>query len=547
MTALPRVARTSAFVALVLATVWLVWPTGLGGETTYVTTHGVSMQPRFHTGDLAVLSPADAYSVGDVVAYRSPSLKTIVMHRIVSVDGEGFVTKGDNNTWLDQDRPTQRDILGRLFVRVPHGGRVLDALRSPGVLLPLVGGLLALFGTVHDPRGRRTLRWMRRRVPVFTMSTRGRARQAALGAGVAVLVSAVGCGVLLAMPSTQTDTQTLHVVQKSQYAYFGKAAAGTTYPRGAITTGDTVWNRLVDHLTATLTTSVSGAGLSAVTGSVHLDVVVAAADGWSSVVTSGAPAVYANGTVIAAVAIDADAAAQRLNRHYEETGSPRGSATLSIRPVTRTTGTVHGHGFTAGPPRDLTFTLDTMSLRPTSTDGATLAPTTVTSVTVDVVSPRRVSVLAASVPIGAARRLMGALLLLSLVVAGLGAWIGRIGRADVSGRFLARHADRILPVASFTPGATVIDVSDAESLHRVAERFDTLVLHHAGEHEDVFAVRDVDATYRFVMPATAGRRPDLPPVPAPAAGPAPVPADATLPLERVAAAGPVYGSGWRVA
>src|SRR5438067_683220 len=102
MNSVPRVASTSAVVALVLATVWLFWPSGLGGGTTYVATHGISMEPRFHTGDLAVLSPADGYSVGDVVAYHSDSLHTIVMHRIVSGDGNGFTTKGDNNSWLDQ-------------------------------------------------------------------------------------------------------------------------------------------------------------------------------------------------------------------------------------------------------------------------------------------------------------------------------------------------------------------------------------------------------------------------------------------------------------
>ena len=81
-----------------------------------------------------------------------------------------------------------------------------------------------------------------------------------------------------------------------------------------------------------------------------------------------------------------------------------------------------------------------------------------------------------------------------------GAWIGRTGRGDVADQFLVRHADRILPVAAFTPGPTVIDVSDAESLHRVAERFDTVVLHHAAEDEDVFVVRDAaTATYRFVV------------------------------------------------
>src|SRR3954470_24599850 len=115
MNSVSRVASTSAVVALVLATVWLFWPTGLGGTTTYVSTHGTSMEPRFHTGDLAVLSPADGYSVGDVVAYRSETLHTIVMHRIVSVEADGFVTQGDNNDWLDRDHPTDDEILGRLF------------------------------------------------------------------------------------------------------------------------------------------------------------------------------------------------------------------------------------------------------------------------------------------------------------------------------------------------------------------------------------------------------------------------------------------------
>jgi hypothetical protein len=103
-----------------------------------------------------------------------------------------------------------------------------------------------------------------------------------------------------------------------------------------------------------------------------------------------------------------------------------------------------------------------------------------------------------------------------------------------SWQFLVRHADRILPVAAFTPGRTVIDVADAESLRRVAERFDTLVLHHAGPDEDVFAVRDVDATYRFVVPGAPGRRRGMPPVPAPV--PASAPEDLTAPLPRV---GPV--------
>ena len=99
-----RAASISAVAALVLAAVWFLWPSGLGGGTTYVSTHGISMEPKFHTGDLAVLRAANSYAVGDVVAYRSPSLGITMLHRIVEDHDGTFVTRGDNNGWNDPDR-----------------------------------------------------------------------------------------------------------------------------------------------------------------------------------------------------------------------------------------------------------------------------------------------------------------------------------------------------------------------------------------------------------------------------------------------------------
>jgi hypothetical protein len=232
------------------------------------------------------------------------------------------------------------------------------------------------------------------------------------------------------------------------------------------------------------------------------------------------------------VPIDAAAAADLLRRHYEETGTAGASATLTVTPVADLSGTAEGRSFTAGSPPGLGFTLDGMSLRPAGADGQSLAPIQQTAVQVDEVSPRVLTVLDVSVPIDVARRIAGALLLVALATLGAAAWIARTGTGDVADQFLVRHADRILPVAAFPPGQTVIDVSDVESLHRVAERFDTVVLHHAGPDEDVFAVRDLDATYRFVVPGSAERRRGKPPVPATA--PAAPPADATSPLPLIA-------------
>jgi signal peptidase I len=523
-----RAASISAVAALVLAAVWLFWPMALGGGTTYVTTHGISMEPGFHTGDLAVLRSSDRYSVGDVVAYHSETIDTIVMHRIVAVADDGLVTQGDNNDWLDEDRPSQGDILGTLFLRVPQGGKALDALRSPAVLPIVAMAALVLFGATRRPRGRHRTRRAPSRAVTFSMPTRARARQVAMAAAVVAVLSAAGGAALLVMPSTQTESRALQVTQQGRFSYTGTAEPGTTYPTGVVSTGETVWTTLASRLTVSYVNAVSGPELTDVTGSVRLDVSVAAADGWSAVLNSGPTATLQDGTATVSVGVDPGAAVGLLSRHYAEIGVPSGTATLTVTPVVEITGSVRGQSVSLGSPAGLPFTLDAVSLRPSTSAEQALAPSTQAAVPVDELTDRRFAVLGVEIPIAVARIAALAVLVAALGTLGAGAWIGRSGRGDVADQFLVRHADRIVPVASFTPGPTVIDVSDAESLRRVAERFDTLVLHHAGPDEDVFAVRDVDATYRFVVPGVPGRQRGLPPVPAPA--PAPVAADVTTPL-----------------
>src|SRR5829696_4167679 len=199
MTAASRAASISAVAALLLAAVWFFWPVGLGGGATFVSTHGISMEPRFSTGDLAVLRAADSYAVGDVVAFPSRSLDTIVMHRIVSGDADGFVTQGDNNDWLDEDRPTEDDILGRLFVRIPGAGKEVSAASAPGALPFAAAAGIAVLGLAHRPRPRRGSRAARRRPALslparagFPMPVRARARQISLIAGAVVLLAGSG-------------------------------------------------------------------------------------------------------------------------------------------------------------------------------------------------------------------------------------------------------------------------------------------------------------------------------------------------------------------
>lgn len=130
-------------VFLALAGLFVVFrPTMLGGFTTYAFISGVSMEPTYHTGDLAIVIPQTAYAIGDVVSYH-PSADPAgqIIHRIVAGDAAtGYTTQGDNRTTADPDIHTPADLVGKAVVVVPGLGWVLNALRNPLVL----GGLAAI-------------------------------------------------------------------------------------------------------------------------------------------------------------------------------------------------------------------------------------------------------------------------------------------------------------------------------------------------------------------------------------------------------------------
>ena len=141
----------SILAVVALAGAWMFFaPTQLGGGTSYAIIVGNSMEPKIHRGDLAVVRKQSAYRVGDVVLYDSRELGTKVLHRIVRVDGGRFVLKGDNNSFIDAEHPTEEQIVGSLWVTAPAVGRAAEWLREPLHSALLVGlvTLIALGGGV---------------------------------------------------------------------------------------------------------------------------------------------------------------------------------------------------------------------------------------------------------------------------------------------------------------------------------------------------------------------------------------------------------------
>ena len=299
------VRRTLVTVALLLfaAGGWWLWPATLGGRTTYLVTQGVSMEPRFHSGDLAIVRPASGYAVGDAVAYRSEALHTVVLHRIVAVEGGRFRLRGDNNSWLDPDAVPPSDVLGRLAGRVPRGGDLLLQARQPSAWLSAVRGGARRRAA---PAGRR--RRARRARPA-TRSARspggsGPGRRQRRGGGEAVAASCPRRRGAAAVPaatvtasagvaflsggcsrgSSRRPTPRARPVaftQRAALTYRASVPAGPAYPAGEVVTGDPVYLALVPALDVAASYHVTTPAATALGGTRSVDAVLSTADGWS--------------------------------------------------------------------------------------------------------------------------------------------------------------------------------------------------------------------------------------------------------------------------
>ena len=289
------------------------------------------------------------------------------------------------------------------------------------------------------------------------MPTRARARQVALGAAAVVLVAAVG--VRRAARAAGHPDRHPHPAgdPAGPVLLHRRGRARHHLPlRASIATGDTVWTRLArrpdrllhQHRHRRRTWPTSPAPCGSTSSSPR-----PTAGAPSS--TSGPAAALEDGTATASVAVDPAAAAALLDRHYAEIGSPGGLGDAHRHPGRRDDR--HGRG-----PR-----LHRRLRRPgwpspwtrcpcgrPATRATVLAPSATTAVEVDEVVPRS---LRGARPVGADRRRPDGRRRRPRSSrwwpSGAGAWIGRTGRGDVADQFLVRHADRILPVASFSPGA----------------------------------------------------------------------------------------------
>ena len=121
----------------------VAWAWGSGYRVYTVRTK--SMEPAYHIGDAVLIRPTKrAVEPGDVITFRPSQSVGIVTRRVVSIEGEHIVTKGDNEQFVDAWDVTPAMIIGHVASRLPNVGYVFNFFKQTVGVTGLIAGVLAI-------------------------------------------------------------------------------------------------------------------------------------------------------------------------------------------------------------------------------------------------------------------------------------------------------------------------------------------------------------------------------------------------------------------
>ena len=87
-----------------------------------------SMESRLSVDDLVIIKATDNYKVNDIVLFQDGN--SLVIHRIIEIDGDTVTTKGDANNVADEPI-NKSQIKGVLVYDIAGLGAVINILKQP--------------------------------------------------------------------------------------------------------------------------------------------------------------------------------------------------------------------------------------------------------------------------------------------------------------------------------------------------------------------------------------------------------------------------------
>ena len=94
-----------------------------------------SMEPAIPVGSIVITKEQSSYEMEDIISFQEEG--AIITHRIISIDRERYITKGDANNVADTEEVQQKQILGKVILTIPLLGYLVMWLMSPFGIISL--------------------------------------------------------------------------------------------------------------------------------------------------------------------------------------------------------------------------------------------------------------------------------------------------------------------------------------------------------------------------------------------------------------------------
>lgn len=105
-----------------------------------------SMEPELSAGDLIIVKETEKYEQNDIVVFQDGN--SLVVHRIIKIDGETITTQGDANKAADKPISIT-DVKGRVLFRIPLVGNAVEFLKTPFGTICIIAVAIALIEIPH--------------------------------------------------------------------------------------------------------------------------------------------------------------------------------------------------------------------------------------------------------------------------------------------------------------------------------------------------------------------------------------------------------------
>jgi len=496
---------TAALAVLAVVGYLLFAPKPLGGPVSYVVTDGISMEPKLNAGDLVIVRDAPVYRVGDVAAYRSDSLGRVVLHRIIRVDSGGYLFRGDNNDFIDQDRPSADEILGKKWLVIPGGGKVLGWIGNPIAATVLAFAIASVLFFGFRARARRDREGVSR--PVRSRSPVPGARSqliAPLMVGISVFV-AVGA-FAFAHPLTRAGSRNASYVHRGNFEYEAKVAKTAVYPSGRVVTGQPLFVNLVDDVEVRFDYRLDTGAATVLRGSTSMVAVLSSPSGWTHSETLRSRSEFNGDRVTVAGSLNLSRLAGLIGRVQDITEVEETPYTLAISPGVRVTGEVAGRPIDERFGPALEFDVDLLKAKLTTNEPLAediapadpLHPKASGSVLVPISTPNELSVGPVGVRIGVLRVIAVSGAVLCAVLVGTLSLIAR-RIADEPSAIAKRYGKWMIAVDTLRPASerTAVEVRGMDELVALAESYGRLILHQEDDGIHSYVVEESNIAYWY--------------------------------------------------